>query len=283
MAKRIFHALNSALRHLLRNWTTLIILLVLYLAMLGAVYVFLAAREATVAQLIVSFALAIAAPLLFLIIQTMAARFRDGQGHAWALLGGSLRDFWKLLVIGLPIIAIAVLAIYLFARIETSTPAAVVREAVRGVAGAPRTPAPKPQAANWQSIAITALKYLLFGLVLPLAAVHLWTATARDGVKEAFKNLARILARALAPQAVVTYAIGFVFFAVAPYFLIVTRTPVAGWWIDLGLFVARLLLAVVISLTGWVVTLDALGELTVQGNSERAAQAGETGHVPAEA
>jgi magnesium-transporting ATPase (P-type) len=284
MLKRIFHALASSWRDLLRNWIALIVMLALYLAMLGAIYLFFGTREATVGQLLLSFLLAIAAPVLFLIIQTMAARYRDESGHVGRLLGTSARDFWKLLVIVVPLILIAVLAVYIFGKIEPGSPAATVREAARAAATPPRPAAPKPQPVHWRTVAITTVEYLLFCLVLPLAAIHLWIATARDGVKQTLKRSARILARAFAPQAVLTYAIGFIFFAVVPYFLIVTKTPATSAWLDVGLLVVRLALAVLFSLIGWAVTVGALGELSEGSSTVSVAQASEgTGHVPAEA
>lgn len=284
MIKRIFQALASALRELSRHWGALLILLVLYLAMLGAIYLFFVTREATIGQLLLSLLLVLAAPFLFLIIQTMAARYGASDGRALKLLGGSLRDFWKLLVISLPLILIGVLAVYLVAKFGVAAPAAAVREAARTVPAPPRPAVPKAQPVHWQSVAITTLQYLLFCLVLPLAAIHLWIGAARDGLKQAVKGSARILGRAFAPQAVVTYAIGFVFFAVVPYFLIVTKTSAAAAWLDVALLGSRLALAALFSLVGWVVTVGALGRLGVEGGSENVAQAGETaGHVPAEA
>ncbi len=285
MIKRVFHVFTSAARELFRRWGALLILIVLYLAMLGAIYQFIATREATVGQLLLSVLFALAAPVLFLVIQTMAARYNQGSPRAWTLLGGSLRDFWKLLVIIAPLILIAVLAVYLFGKIETTTPAATaVREAVRALPAPPRPAAPKPPSVSWQSIAVTTIEYLLFCFVLPLAAIHLWIGTARDGLKQTLKRSPRILARAFAPQSVVIYAIGFAFFAVVPYFLIGTRTPVSTPWLDAGLLVARLLLAVLFSLIGWVVTVGALGERGDASGVVSVAQPSEgAGHVPAEA
>lgn len=285
MIKRIFHAITSALRELFRRWGALIILFVLYLALLGAIYQFFVTREATVGQLFLSLLLALAAPVLFLILQTMAARYNQGSQRAWALLGGSLRDFWKLLVIIAPLILIAVLAVYLFGKIETTAPAATaIREAVRAAPAPPRPVTPKPQPVSWQSVAVTTIEYLLFCLVLPLAAIHLWIGTARDGLKQTLKRFPRTLARAFAPQSVVIYAIGFAFFAVVPYFLIVTKTPVSSAWLDAGLLVARLLLAALFSLIGWVVTVGALGGSGEASSTVSAAQPSEgAGHVPAEA
>lgn len=284
MIKRIFHSFTSAARELFRRWGALLILLVLYLAMLGAIYQFFVTREATVGQLILSLLLALAAPVLFLIVQTMASRYNQGSQRAWALLGGSLRDFWKLLVISLPLILIAVLAGYLFDKIETTAPAAAVREAVRAQPALTRPAAPKPQPVNWQSVVITTIEYLLFCLVMPVAAIHLWIGTARDGLKQTLKRSPRTLARAFEPQSVVIYAIGFVFFGVVPYLLIVTKTPASSAWLDAGLLIARLLLAVLFSLVGWVVTVGALGDRSEASGAVNVAQPSEgAGHVPAEA
>jgi hypothetical protein len=285
MIKRIFHTLASALRELFRRWGALLILLVLYFAMLFAIYEFIATREATVGQLFLSVLFALAAPVLFLVLQTMAARYNQGSRRAWGLLGGSARDFWRLLVISLPLILIALLALYLFGKVETTAPVTAVRDAVRAVPAQARVATPKPQPVHWQSVAITTIEYLLFCLVLPLAAIHLWIGAARDGLKQTFKRSPRILARAFAPQSVVIYAIGFVFFAVVPYFLIVPRTPVSSaWWLDAGLLVARLLLAGLFSLIGWVVTVGALGERGEASGTVNVAQPSEgAGHVPAQA
>jgi hypothetical protein len=282
MIKNVYHSLSSSSRELVRGWGSLIILIVLYLAMLAMIYEFFVTREATVGQLILSLLLALAAPVLFLVIQMMAARYNQGSQRAWPLLGRSLRDFWKLLVISLPLVLVAALAVYLFSKIETTAPAAAVREASRSLPTPPRPVTPKPQPVSWQSVAITTIEYLLFFLVLPLAAVHLWISTARAGLKETSKKSLRILARAFAPRSVVIYAIGFVVFAVIPYFLIVTKTPVNSAWVDAGLLVARRLLAALFSLIGWVVTVGALGAQGDSGGQVTQPIEG-AGHVPAEA
>lgn len=281
--KRIFYLFASASRELFRRPGALLILLALYLAMLGATYLFFVTREATIGQLLLSLLLALVAPILFMVIHTMAARYNYGSRHAWSLLGGSLRDFWKLLVISIPLILIAVLAVYFFSKAETTAPAATLREAAR-VPAPPRPAAPKPQPVDWQTVVITTLEYLVFCLILPLAAIHLWIGTARDGLEQTLKRSARILAQAFAPQAVAIYAVGFIFFAVVPYFLIMTKTQASSAWIDAGLLVARLFLAVLFSLVGWVVTVGALGERVDASGMVSIAETSEgAGHVPAEA
>jgi len=278
--KRNFNALASATRELFRGWGVLLVLLVLYLAMLGAIYFFFVTREATVGQLILSLVLALAAPMLFLIIQTMAARYNSQRGSAMRLLLGSVRDFWKLLMIAVPLIVIALLAIFVFSKFDKSAPAAAIREAVRSASTRPATP--KAQPIHWQSVAIKTLEYLVFFLVLPLAAIHLWIDTAQSGLSKAFKKMPRTLGRALGPQSVITYLIGFIFFLVIPYFLIVTKTSMTNAWLDFGLLVTRLVLAVLLSLVGWVVTVGALGSFKAGNDPESISQAGEA-HVPAQA
>jgi len=257
---------------------------VLYLAMIGATYEFFVTREATGGQLLLSALLALAVPVLFLTIQTIAARYNQENQQPASLLGRALRDFWKLLVISIPLILIAVLASYLFSKFGSNAPATAIREAARSVPAASRAVVPKPQPVHWQTVALTTLQYLIFFLILPLAAIHLWLVTAREGLDQAFKRSARILIRGFAPQPVITYAIGFIVFAVVPYFLVVTRTPAGTAWLDAGLLVVRLLLAVAFSLIGWVATVGALGELSEASGAVNVAPANEgPGHVPAEA
>ena len=283
--KRILHSFTSAIRELFRRWGVLLVLVVLYLAMIGAIYWFFVTREATLVQLILSFLLALAAPILFLIIQTMAARYNQGSPPLWGLLGGSARDFWKLAVISLPIILIAVMAVYIFGKFEVTAPAGAVSDAVGSAAAPPRPVTPKPQPVSWDTIAITTIGYLLYCLILPLAALHLWIGTARDGLKETFKHMPRTLAGAFAPQSVVIYLIGFVFFAVIPYFLVVTKTSGSSSWVlDAGLLGGRLLLAALFSLIGWVVTVSALGNRGKTSGAVSVPQSNEgPGHVAAEA
>ena len=284
MIKDVFNAIASAARRLFQNWRALLVLLVLYLAMLGSVYLFFSTREATVAQLLLTLALGIIAPVLWLVIQTMAAWYAS-EDRAGKLLVRSLADFWKLAIIVLPLVLLIGLAVYYLGSIEFKS----VQETVRSVA-APRRVASRMatvRSTPWQAIALSALQYLLIGLVLPLASIHLWIEAARTGLKNAFKTAGRTIAHAFAPRSVLTYAIGFVVFALIPYFLVTKRTPVTRPWLDVSLLGARLALAVLLSLIGWVVTVAALTKLAEsktataeQTNQSHFNQGPE--HVPAE-
>jgi hypothetical protein len=100
---------------------------------------------------------------------------------------------------------------------------------------------------------------------LPLVAVHSWLAASRGGVGQVFKGIGRVIARALAPRSALIYAVGLIVFAVIPYFLIVPRTPAKNPWVDMTLLGARLALALLFILVGWVVTLGALSRLKADG------------------
>ena len=274
MIKHIFSTIAGSSRELLRNWRALIILLLLYVAMLCAVYLFFATREATVAQLIETFAVGILTPLLFFAIQMMALRYSAPNQRLLSLLGGSLRDSWKLIVISLPLILLAVLIVYSLGGIEFKE----VEQAVRAAPLPPRPPAPKSAPPlQWQALALTSLEYLLLCVAIPLAAMHLWIATARDGLKSALRGAGRSLGRAFAPGAVMTYAIGFAVFAVIPYFIVFSKTTGASTWTDIGFLGVRLAVAVIVSLTGWVITLGALSPLA----AEAALSADESAAEPA--
>jgi hypothetical protein len=284
MIKDVFNAIAFAARHLFQSWRVLLILLVVYLAMLGSVYLFFSTREATVAQLLLTLALGIAAPVLWLVIQTMAVRYAS-EDRAGKLLARSLGDFWKLAIIVLPLVLLIGLAVYYLGSIEFKS----VQETVRSVA-APRRVASRltpVRSTPWQAVALSTLQYLLLGLVLPLASIHLWIEAAHDGLKKAFKTAGGTLARAFGARAVLTYAIGFVVFAIIPYLLVTKRTPVTKPWLDVSLLGARLALAVLLSLIGWVVTVAAITKLaksktatSEQTNASRFNQG--TEHVPAE-
>jgi len=285
MIKDVFNAIGAATRRLFQSRRALLIMLVLYLAMLGSIYSFFSTREATVAQLLLTFALGIIAPVLWLVIQGMAVRYAS-EDRGGKLFARALADFWKLAIIVIPVVLIIGLAAYYLGSIELKS----VQETVRSVAAPRRTPVPRVpvvRSAPWQAVALWALQYLLIGLVLPLASIHLWIEAAQNGLKNAFKRFARTIARAFGARSVLTYAIGFVFFAIVPYFLITRRTPVTSPWVDVSLLGARLALAVLFSLIGWVVMVAALTKLAAR-ETLGAEHAGErhfnqgTEHVPAE-
>jgi len=94
---------------------------------------------------------------------------------------------------------------------------------------------------------VTTLRYLLIGVVAPLLAIQLWIGTS--------------LRKVFAPQPVFVYALGFLIFAVAPYFLIVKTLPMERAWLEVSLLLLRLSTAALLILLGWVTTVGAISVL----------------------
>lgn len=256
MIKETFVAVGQSARGLFRGWGGLAVLHLLYAALLASAYWFFATGVATVAQLVVTGLTFLLAPLLFLVLQAAAAHFAVGETRAGALAARALRDFWKVLVISLPLVAIGVGLFYLLGKLPAAAEAAQTAATTAGS----RAALPRPL--HWQDTLASTLWLLLLGFALPLAAAHLWLSVARDGLKATLKTFHRVAGRAFLPRSVLVYALGLLVFGLMPYFIIFTRTPVKAAWGELALFGLRLALAFVFTLWGWAVTLGALAALT---------------------
>jgi hypothetical protein len=91
-----------------------------------------------------------------------------------------------------------------------------------------------------------------------MAMVHLWIASARDGLGLAIKRARRALANAFRPGSVVIYVAGMLVFGVIPYLLISPTTHSKNPWVEVGLLASRLAAAGLLSLFGLIITLGAL-------------------------
>jgi hypothetical protein len=238
----------EAARGLARNRRALLLFFATYVALLATLSLFVATREATIREVLLSLAALVAMPALFFLLQAMCVTYAETSG-ARELLRKALRIFWRLAIASVPLILLG-LALYLLlgkieARInpQTHLPGALARGAAK---------------AGWAGLLFSTLRLLLFGLALPLAGIHLWLALVREDLRSVWRNLREIMAGAFAPRSVVTYVCGLVLFGVLPYFLIVSRTPFETAWLELTVLGARLVLAFCLMLFGWVATVGAL-------------------------
>ncbi len=273
MTKNVLTALFSAARGLLKNPLALVVILALYLALIAACFFFVTTREATAWQVALTALTALAAPLLFFIVQAASASYAVGERTPSALIKRTARSFLKLFALSLPLIALVVLSVFLLnklanrvtlspaelerTRIEAGTQADDDASSADSSTDSSDAPAKKPPV-RWGYLAVSALRLMILGFVLPLIAIHLWLAAARDGLLAAITRSPRLIARALSARAVLTYAVGMVVFALIPYFLITKRTPVASNTFELLVFGARMLMAFALMLFGWVMTMTAL-------------------------
>lgn len=264
MLTETFHSIATAARTVLKSWRSMLLIAIVYGALLGAIYSFIAVKEASLAQVVATFALAIAAPLLFFILQAMimGSIASGDEASVSSVIKKALTSFWKLLLISLPLIALAVLVAYLLARAQarlgTSVPDTAAEIPRRLAASARETTRP----VDWKAALVSTVRYLTFGLFLPLAAIHLWLAATRQGLGHALKRIGTLLANAFSPRSVFVYVLGFVVFAIAPYFLLFRATTSKHAWLEIILLVARLAVVFALTLFGWVITVKTLALLS---------------------
>lgn len=274
MLTETFQSIAVAARTVLRSWQSMLLIAIVYAALLAVLYFFVVIREATFLQVSLTFASAIVAPLLFFVLQTMIASQAD-ELRVGSLLRRSLTSFWKLILISLPLIALAILILYLLGKAQGHFDANA-RAAAEALPRRLATTARERDAAppiDWRTALVFTIRYLAFGLVLPLAAIHLWLATAREGLGPGIIRLRQHLARAFAPQSVLIYIVGFLIFGVAPYFLLFRTTQNSRAWLELSLLVARLVVVFALTLFGWVITVRALALFSTNPRPDRANEA----------
>ena len=242
------------------NIGALIVFAIIYLLLLLASYFFISTREATVGQVFVTYALMIVIPAVFFIYQAaIIDRVRDGKFRWRAIVLDAVRFF----LATIPLVLIAWLLYYLLNKVAVRYPAPVISLL-------PQTQgSPKPAPLHWPSLIFASAKFVLLGVALPLAAIHLWVEVAscnlreslRGGAKLVISRLGRRFACAFGSESVLIYALGLVFFFVLPYTVLFVPFAPKGNKTDFAVFILRLLLAYIFSLIGWVVTVSALARV----------------------
>lgn len=277
MTKEVLSALASAARGLVRDWRCVAALAVLYAALVAACGLFVTTREATTWQLFLTAALAVAVPLLLCVLLAGCAVYAAGERRALAVVTGALKGFWKVAALGLPVLALVVLAVWGMNKLEHKVrhdPRTEAQETFtspeegESEAASDET---KKRPVRWKYVFVSALRLLLLGVLLPLLAMHLFVAAARRGL---LRRFGRTLGRAYAPRSVLTYAVGMIVFALLPYFLFNLRTPASAGWLEVSLLSLRLGLVFLLTLGGALMTMTALA---------RADDDGETSPAPAAA
>ena len=258
----ILRAWFSAIVRTFANPGALLVFAIIYAVLLVASYLFIAVREATVAQVLATYALMFVIPIGFFVFQASIIDRALGQRFRW---GAILIDALKFLVVTILVLLVVWLLYYLLNKIAARYPAPVAEVLPPVKKGVP-PPAPKTPPLHWPSLIFTTLRFVLLGVAFPLAAVHLWIAVAggelrglfKDGVKSFLKRIGSALVRAFSSDSVLIYGLGLIVFFVLPYVVLVPTFSVNGNKTEFVVFGLRLLLAFLFSLVGWVVTLTAL-------------------------
>ena len=254
----------STIRTTLTNLSALIVFAVLYALLLVSAYFFIATREATVWQVVVTYALLILLPAEFFLFQASILSHARERKFDWRVI---LVNACKCFVVTIPVLLLAWGIYFLLNKWQLRYPPPTV---VLNVSAGP----PKAQPMHWPTLVFGTLRFVLFGVALPLATIHLWILAAsrevralfEGGAKSFFKRVGNAMSNAFASESVLIYALGLIFFALVPYLLLFVPIPVKGNKTDFTVFMLRLLLSFVFTLIGWVVTLSTLAKLTSESS-----------------
>jgi|SRR5215216_1413511 len=248
----------SAIATTIANPGALLVFAAIDAVLLVASYLFISIREATIWQVLLTYALMILIPLGFFILQSSIINRVLDQRFRWRVI---LIDALKFLAVTIVVLLVVWLLYYLLNKISARYPAPVVEVPPVDKAAPPTTPA-----LHWPSLFFTTLRFVLLGVAFPLATIHLWIAVAggdlrafsRDGAKSFFKRIGSALAHAFSSHAVLIYGLGLIVFVVLPYIMLIPTFTISGNKTEFAVFGVRLLLAFLFSLVGWVSTLTAL-------------------------
>lgn len=246
------------------NLGALLIFATIYAVLLVASYLFISIREATIWQVLITYALMILIPLGFFTLQSSIINRGLDQRFRWRVI---LIDALKFLMVTILVLLVVWLLYYLLNKVSARYPAPVVEVVAANQATPQTTPTPPPTPPlHWPSLFFTTLRFVLLGVAFPLATIHLWIAVAgggvrtlfRDGAKSFFKRMGSALTRAFSSDSVLIYGLGLIVFFVLPYVALVPTFTIKGNKTEFVVFGLRLLLSFLFSLVGWVITLTAL-------------------------
>ena len=240
-------------RELFTDRGSLAIFAGLYVLLLATLYGFIATREATVWQILLTLFFIAMAPLIFFLLQAaIIGHARTGRIE-WQR---ALHDSTKFALVALPVIFVGLGFMWLLNRWQRHFPAPHVNPA-------PLLSTPAAAPMHWPTVLFATLRALIFGVFLPLALIHLWIAVAGQnllafvrGGRLFLRNLGQILALAFSPGSVLIYSLGLVIFGLIPYVLLFVRVPANGTWSELTIFSVRLVLVFLFILLGWIITLS---------------------------
>lgn len=231
MFSQSIRAAFLALRSLFRSRTTLALVLLLYGGLITAGYLFVSTREATISQLAITLGALVVAPALFFALQAVSVNYAANAGAATLPIRKTAQDSLRLIVVSVPLILLTALAVYGLSKIDS------------------------------HPTLITTTRYLLIGVIAPLLAIQLWVAASSEGLRSLLRRVHQIAVRAFAPQPVLVYACGVLFFAVAPYLLIFFHVEIERAWLEVSLLIVRLAIGALLMVIGWVATVGTLSLL----------------------
>ena len=263
----------GSIKSLVKDIRALAIFAVLYALLLVTFYIFIATREATVWQVVITYSFLVLLPAEFFVLQASIIQRAELKRFAW---GQIARDALRFAVVTIPVILIGWGIWVLLNKWQAHYPAP---RPTFALTSNPR----QLQSLHWPTLLFSTLRYLIFGVLLPLITIHLWIAVARQGLKSLTAGGAKAIGqrighafvRAVDADSVLIYLLGLIIFGAAPYFILRTTISAKGTKTDFAILIVQLLLAYVVTLIGWVVTVSTLAKMSAKASPAPAAPAAE--------
>ena len=235
-------------RGLARNGRALVLFFVTYFALLATLTLFILTREATIKDVLVSMAMLIVVPALFFLLQAMCVTYEVTVG-AREVLKESVRILRRVFIVSIPFILLGFAMFMILGRIDARFSPSIQGQTLATLAREGET---------WPRVVLSTIRLVMFGIVFPLACIHMWIAVRAQDLQKVLRTIKPILSKAFALRSIETYVIGFGLFGILPYLLIIVRTPSERAWLEITLLSVRVLVALSLMLFGWVLTVGAL-------------------------
>jgi hypothetical protein len=247
----------STIKSTFTNIPALLVFTVLYALVIVSAYFFISTREATVWQVLVTYALMVLIPIEFFLFNASIVDRVRMQSFHWRVI---IIDALKFFIVTIPVLLIAWFVYYLLNKIGGRFPAPVL------IPLPPTGATANPQPVHWPTLIFATARFVLLGIAAPLVLIHLWIAVSGselrtwidEGAVALLKKIGATLARAFAFESVLIYALGLIVFFVLPYAVLFVPLSPKGNKADFAAFILRLLLTFAFTFIGWVVTISAL-------------------------
>src|ERR1044071_818226 len=146
----------SAIATTFANTGALLVFAIIYAFLLVAAYIFIWIREATILQVLVTYALMILIPISFFTMQAAIINRAIDQKLRWRVI---LIDALKFLVVSILVLLVVWLLHYLLNKVSARYPAPVVAAPPAKQATPPTTPP-----LHWPTLIFTTLRFVLWGV-----------------------------------------------------------------------------------------------------------------------
>ncbi len=263
MFKQIFEAMKFAAGRLIRDWKLVLLLVAVFAVMLTGIWVFANAGVGSIAKLIVGSIGVIISVGAFFFLQALTSNYTSRSKSFGELLKTGTELTWRIVLVSIPIIALA----YFISDLAQRAEVAIVPIS-DGIGYIDESRSNTTWFSDWRILLVGTMRAILFYLVLPMMAIQFWITVAQHGIGGMLRRFFSVLRRSFSAKNLIAFLFGAIVFALIPYFLLKTRTPLSKPSFELIAFGARVLLSSLLILFGWTTTIGALSRLNADALPE---------------